>query len=147
MLHLGSIYLIVKSIDKSIEFYEKLLKMKVTAKNYDRWAQFNFDDKCIALYSDEYDIRAIKCNENLEQHYNEQYLNYFKQRNISYGNNFVLNFWIEDLNKEYERLEALNIGKMSGIMYVNISSPYYFFTVVDPDGNTIEITGKYARKD
>lgn len=145
MLHLGSIYLIVKNIDESIQFYENLLEMKVSAKNYDRWAQFNFENKCIALFSEEYDKRAIKYNENMEQHYNAEYLNYFKERKISYGNNFVLNFWIEDLNKEFKRLEALNIGKMSEIMYVNIASPYYFFTVLDPDGNTIEITGKYTK--
>ncbi len=42
MLHLGSTYLIVKNMEKSIDFYEKLLQMKPTAKNFARWAQFNF---------------------------------------------------------------------------------------------------------
>ena len=31
-MHLGSIYLIVKDFNKSIEFYEKLLEVKVTSK-------------------------------------------------------------------------------------------------------------------
>ena len=55
MLHLGSTYLIVKDMQKSIEFYEKLLDMNVSAQNYNRWAQFNFDGKCIALYNMDYD--------------------------------------------------------------------------------------------
>lgn len=143
MIHLGSIYLIVKDINKSVEFYEKLLEMKPSARAYDRWAQFNFEGKCIALYNNEFDGKKIEENDNLERHYNKEYLEYYQQRNINYGNNFVLNFWIEDLNKEYERVKNLNIGEVSEIMYVNISSPYYFFTVLDPDGNTIEVTGAY----
>jgi len=55
----------------------------------------------------------------------------------------VLNFWIEDLKKEHERIKSLNNGVVSEIMYLNISSLYYMFIVEDPDGNTIEITGGY----
>jgi lactoylglutathione lyase len=53
----------------------------------------------------------------------------------------ILNFWVEDLLKEYQRLKELNIGVLSEIMYVNISSPYHFFVINDPDNNEIEITG------
>jgi lactoylglutathione lyase len=129
---------------QSIDFYEKLLVMNVTAKNYNRWAQFNFDGKCIALYSSEYDNHMLESNMDLDFHYNIQYIKYFKERNIRYGNNMVLNFWVENLNEEYRRVKALSIGKVSEIMYVNISSPYYFFVLDDPDGNTIEITGYYS---
>jgi len=144
MLHLGSTYLIVKNMDKSIDFYEKLLEMKPSAKNLDRWAQFNFEGKCIALYNNEFDKRIIECGENLEQHYDNEYLSYYEERKINYGNNIVLNFWIEDLKKEHERIKNLNIGAISEIMYLNIASPYYMFIVEDPDGNTVEITGKYT---
>lgn len=143
MLHLGSTYLIVNDMEESINFYEKLLDMKVSAQNYDRWAQFNFDDKCIALFNDAFDKRIIEKNQNLEKHYDKKYLKYMKERKITYGNNIVLNFWIEDLQKEHTRLVNLNIGRVSEIMYLNISSPYYMFVVYDPDGNTIEITGNY----
>lgn len=47
MLNLGSTYLIVKNIEKSIVFYEALLEMKVSAQNCDRWAQFDFNGNCI----------------------------------------------------------------------------------------------------
>jgi lactoylglutathione lyase len=129
---------------KSIDFYEKLLHMGVSAQNYNRWAQFDFDGKCIALYSCDYDNHMLEQNIDLDLHYNKQYIKYFIERNVHYGNNMVLNFWVEDLNEEYNRVKALSIGAVSEIMYVNISSPYYFFVLDDPDGNTIEITGHYS---
>ncbi|MDP4147232.1 MAG: VOC family protein [Bacillota bacterium] len=146
MLHLGSTYLIVKDIEKSMEFYEKLLQMKPTANNLNRWVQFDFDGKCIALYNKDFDKKMIEAADNLEQHYNGTYLRYYNERKINYGNNMVLNFWIEDLKEEYERIKALNIGIVSEIMYINISSPYHFFVIEDPDGNTIEITGGYQNE-
>lgn len=145
MLHLGSTYLFVKDMEKSIEFYKKLLDMEPTVKTFDRWAQFNFEGKCIALNNNEFDRKKIDANKNLNKHYNKNYIKYYEQRLITYGNNIVLNFWVEDLNKEYERITSLNIGVISEIMYINISSPYYFFTVIDPNGNTIEITGIYNK--
>ncbi len=58
-------------------------------------------------------------------------------------NNFVLNFYIDNLADEYKRIKELNIGKVTEIMYVNIASPYYHFLLEDPDENIIEITGNY----
>jgi catechol 2,3-dioxygenase-like lactoylglutathione lyase family enzyme len=60
MLNLDSTYLIVKDIEKSIVFYEAVLEMKVSAQNFDRWAQFNFGNNCIALYNPKYDEELIK---------------------------------------------------------------------------------------
>ncbi len=54
---------------------------------------------------------------------------------------FVLNFWVEDLVKEYNRLKILNIGKMTEIEKVH--EGYYHFNVLDPDNNVCEITGGY----
>lgn len=146
MLHLGSTYLIVRDMDKSLAFYEQLLGMKPTAKNLNRWAQFDFEGHCIALYNNEFDCEMVKSGRNLEQHYNAQYLDYLGSRQITYGNNVVLNFWVEDLRLEYGRLKALAIGSLSEIMYLNIASPYHFFVIEDPDGNTIEITGRYTER-
>lgn len=28
-------------------------------------------------------------------------------------------------------------------MYVNVHMPYWYFSIIDSDGNTLEITGKY----
>lgn len=142
MLKLGSTYLIVQDMNKSIAFYEALLQMKVSEQTYDRWAQFNFGN-CIALYNPKYDEKLIKSGENLEVHYNNELLKYYKNSEVRYGNNIVLNFFVDNLNTEYERVKELDIGKVTDILYVNISSPYYYFLLEDPNGNTIEITGKY----
>lgn len=143
MLQLGSTYLLVKDMEKSIDFYERLLEMKVTSQNFNRWAQFNFGGNCIALMNQKYDDEFIKKSDNLEDVYSKEYLERFENFKISYGNNFVLNFYIDDLNAEYERLKSLNIGKVSSIMFLNVASPYYFFLIEDPDGNQLEITGEY----
>ncbi len=61
---------------------------------------------------------------------------------------FVLNFWDEDLKKEYDRVKSLNItGNLTKIKYVCNVSPYYYFQLDDPDGNIIEVTGKYIPKE
>ncbi|MDF2544815.1 MAG: hypothetical protein K0S47_4533 [Herbinix sp.] len=146
MLHLGSTFFIVKDLQTSIDFYEKLLDMKVSAVNKNRFAQFHFDGKCISLYDPSYDENTIAEGIDLDLHFNEAYINYYKKRTIRQGNQAVLNFWIENLNEEYRRIKELGIGEVSDILYVNIACPYYFFVLDDPDGNTIEITGGYTHE-
>ncbi len=58
-----------------------------------------------------------------------------------FGNKVVLRLRAKDLEKERARILALEIGTVSDILYVNISEPYYFFMLTDPDGNLLEITG------
>ena len=58
------------------------------------------------------------------------------------NNIITLNFYTEDLNTEYSRIKALNIGEISDIMYVNITESYYYFTIKDPEGNLLEICGE-----
>ena len=143
MLKLGSTYLIVKDMKKSISFYEKLLELEVSSQNYNCWAQFNFGNSCIALWNPDYDEERIKNEDNLEGIYNEEYLEYKRNNETKYGNNFVLNFYIDDLKAEHERIKELDIGEVSDIMYINVAGPYYLFMLEDPDGNQIEITGNY----
>ena len=121
-LHLGSVYLIVKEFEKSIKFYEKLLSMKVSTRNCgNRFAEFYFDNKCLALMN-QYNLPGHNCSNNGDY-------------------KFVLNFWVEDLLLEYKRLKCLNIGKVSEIIKVHDS--YYYIHLKDPDDNVIEITGSY----
>lgn len=49
------------------------------------------------------------------------------------GRKAVLNFWTEDLMAEYARLTP--------IRYLCSASPYYYFSLLDPDGNIVEVTG------
>lgn len=143
MLRLGSTYLIVKDIEKSVKFYEALLEMKVTARNYTRWAHFNFRGNCIGLMNQQYDEERFKSEKNPEDTYSKEYIEYFKDFKTAYGNHMVLNFCIDDLEAEYKRLEKLNIGTLSPIMSLNVAMPYYFFLIEDPDGNKLEIMGDY----
>ncbi len=120
-LHLGSVYLIVRNFEASITFYEKLLSMTVSTRNCgNKFAEFFFDNKCLALMNED----------NLPWHH--------------YGDGdhkFVLNFWVEDLRREYHRLRELGIGRMTEIEKVH--EGYYHFDIYDPDRNVCEITGGY----
>jgi len=49
--------------------------------------------------------------------------------------------------KKYERIKKLNIDNISEIMYVNIIEPYYYFNIIDPDGNTLEICSDNYEED
>lgn len=120
-IHLGSVYLIVRDFEKSVSFYEQLLSMPVSTRNCgDKFAEFYFDNKCLALMNED----------NLQGHHY-----------VDGDYKFVLNFWVEDLQKEYKRLKALNIGEMTEIEKVN--EGYYYFHLKDPDNNVCEVTGGY----
>ena len=146
-MHLGSIYLIVNDFDKSIAFYEKLLDMSVSSKNMNRFAQFIFEGHNISIMNGHFDtenpdkvVHKGECTDAIDN-----------LKDIALATNthkFVLNFWDEDLRKEYERVKSLNISKIiTKIKYVCNVSPYYYFQITDPDDNVIEVTGEYTPKD
>lgn len=146
-MHLGSIYLIVKDFSKSIDFYEKILDMKVTAKNMERFAQFEFEDHNISIMNAYFDSQ----DPSLTEHKGEYIEKFDNEPAIAESENthkFVLNFWVEDLEKERERIVNLNISKLiSKIKYVNNVMQYYYFQFTDPDDNVIEVTGGYTPKE
>jgi len=117
-LHFG-MYLISKSFDRSIKFYEKLLQMPASSVTPNRFAQFIFDGRCMSVMNEAH----------LQGH---DYTGHGDHK-------FVLNFWIPDLNQEFERVRSLNIGKTTSI--IQAYPGYNFFNVYDPDLNVIEITG------
>lgn len=51
----------------------------------------------------------------------------------------TFNFYTDNLKEEYTRIQNLDLGQVSEIMYVNIAEPYYYFNISDPDGNVLEI--------
>lgn len=119
--------------------------MKVSAQNMTRWAQFEFEGNCIGLFNQKYDDDEFENGENIDDRYSKEYLKVYKNKETRYGNNIVLNFWIDDLDEEYNRIKTLEIGEMSNIILLNTAGEYYFFTLDDPDGNVIEITGNYNK--
>lgn len=58
-----------------------------------------------------------------------------------------INLGVEDLKAEYNRIKELGITtQMTEIRFLNVFSPYWYFTFMDPDGNPIEITGNYTEE-
>ncbi len=122
-LHLGSIYLIVKDFEKSVEFYEKFLNVKVgdRCRSGNRFVEFYFDNKCLSLMNES----------NLIGHCTD----------LNSPYKFVQNYWVEDLLTEYERVKELNIGQVTEIR--EAYPTYNYFHLTDPDNNIIEVTGGY----
>ena len=136
-------YIFVRNLEKSVDFYSKLLEEKPIKANDDRWVQFS---NKIALYNKAYDYKIIGKTPN--EHFNQAYIDdFYKDTGAPKNNLVVFNFEVEDLKQEYERLKAQNIGEVSELMYVNVHMPYWYFNVIDPDGNTLEITGKYEMQE
>lgn len=136
---LGTTYIFVNDIKKSLEFYSKLLQENPLMANDDRWVQFS---NKIALYNKAYDAKII--GKEPSERFNQAYIDDFYKDTGELKNNLVVfNFEVDDLKQEYERLKKANIGEISELMYVNVHMPYWYFNIIDPDGNTLEITGKY----
>lgn len=141
-MHLGCTYLVVKNMSRSIAFYEALLNMKADSRKPERWAQFQCGNT-LALWNPEFDKELIRNNRDVSPHFNGEYLKFKQESETQYGNNVILNFNVDDLNAEYERVKALELGTVTEIFYINVVRPYYCFMLEDPDGNLIEITGGY----
>ena len=136
---LGTTYIFVNDIKKSLEFYSKLLQENPLYANDDRWVQFS---NKIALYNRAYDAKII--GKEPSDRFNQAYIDdFYKDEDVRKNNLVVFNFEVDDLKGEYERLKKANIGEISEFMYVNVHMPYWYFNIIDPDGNTLEITGKY----
>ena len=126
-LHLGSIYLVVKDFEKSIEFYEKFFGLSVAdrCRSGNTFVEFYIDNKCISLMNEE---NLIGHCTSLEGDYK-----------------FVQNYWVEDLRAEHERVKALRIGEVTEIL--EAYPTYHYFHMRDPDNNVIEVTGSYTQQD
>lgn len=138
---LGTMYIFVGDVKKSIEFYKLLLQEEPRHANDDRWVQFS---NKIALYNKAYDEKIIDQEPN--ERFNQAYINdFYKNTGTPKNNLVVFNFEVDDLKYEYQRLKNLNIGDVSELMYVNVHMPYWYFNIIDPDGNVLEITGPYEQ--
>lgn len=140
-MRLGVTYICVEDMEKSLHFYKMILQQEPLYCNDDRWIVFDCGNR-IVLYNKKYDEELIK-NSN-EIHFNQAYINYFYKDDFAKKNNIVIfNYEVDDLKAEYERIKSLELGEISEIMYVNVHAPYYYFNVIDPDGNILEIAGHY----
>ena len=142
----ASIYLIVKDFDKSVSFYEKAFDRKVSAARGKRFAIFDMKGLCLCLmngyYDSEHPDQVVTKGE-----YWEIYDNQSEIANSINTRKVFINLGVEDLKEEYNRIKGLGIAtQMTGIRFINVFSPYWYFTFMDPDGNPIEITGNYTEE-
>ena len=139
MIRLGTTYICVKNMEKSINFYKLLVQQDPIYMNEERWVTF----KCgqtVSLYNKEYDQKIIENH----KYFNQAYIDdFFIEDDEKKNNIMILNFEVDNLKAEYERLLSLNIGEVSKLMYVNVHMPYWYFNIKDPDGNILEITGDF----
>ena len=117
MITVEGFYFTVTNLEKSIEFYGELLGIKPANVEGNRWADYYNGDKHFGLLCDE-KINAIRVA----------------------GNNGVLNFYSDDIKRDYERVKKMGI-KIAAELCDTPDSPYEYlsFVVEDPDGNIIEI--------
>jgi len=119
-IKLDHVYLPCKDLDKSVEFYEKILDKKISNIEGDRWADFN-DGKNVFL-----GLKNIK------------YLPKSHQKN----NNIVL--LTTDLDIAYTHIKSIakdikSVGQDNDIDFV-----YEYFVFNDPDGNAVTVA-KYNK--
>lgn len=146
MIQFGSIYLIVKDFAKSIEFYKALLEKNVDAKNMSRFAIFNVNGLCLSIMNGYFDVQNPDKVDTKGNHY-DQYDDMVAIAEKANCGKVVINLSTDDLEKEYQRILSLGIGEnITPIRYISAGMPYYYFSMKDPDGNTIEITGPYEEK-
>ncbi len=139
-MNLGTTYICVGDMQKSLAFYKELLQKEPLYANEDRWITFGCGNT-LSLYNKHYDEKIISREPN--EHFNQAYIDdFFADKGQARNNIMILNFEVDDLKQEHERLLGLNIGKVSELMYVNVHMPYWYFNIEDPDGNMIEITGR-----
>lgn len=135
-MKLCCIYIETDNFNKVVDFYEKVFQIKGSVYTKNRWVEFDFGNK-LSIYNRLYDIEKMKKN---NKNYNQSFIENFKQNKEESVNNIItLNFISNNLKSDYERIKALKICKVSNIMYVNITEPYYHFNIYDPEGNVIEI--------
>lgn len=144
-MELCCVYIETDKFDEVVNFYEKIFQKKGNIYTKNRWVEFDYGNK-LAIYNRQYDIEKINENK-IESNFSKSYIENFKKLSGKNVNNIItLNFYTDNLNKEYERIKNLRIGDISEIMYVNITEPYYYFNIFDPEGNTIEICGNYTKE-
>ena len=142
----GSIYLVVKDFDKSVSFYEKVLDMEVSAVNGKRFAMFNSNGLNLCIMNGYFDC------EHKEQvitkgGYWEEYDNHKKIADSTNTHKVFINLGVENLKEEYVRIKESGIAAdLTPTRYINVFSPYWYFTFMDPDGNPVEVTGEYIEE-
>ena len=122
-LKLVDTYLKVKDMDRAVRFYETFLGVKAKYRYKDRWASITDG---LGLYNPNFDVE----NDVPMTEYD---------REARMGNNVIVVFGSDDLEREHERLKSLGATGVTEIVEVNLMAPYWVFQFQDTEGNVIEV--------
>jgi predicted enzyme related to lactoylglutathione lyase len=116
-------YLKVEDMDRAVGFYEAFLGVKAEHRYEDRWASVT--DR-LGLYNPSFDAdNRVPMTE------------YDRESRI--GNNVIVVFASEDIEKDYERVKSLGATGITDIVEINLMAPYRFFQFQDTEGNIVEV--------
>jgi predicted enzyme related to lactoylglutathione lyase len=116
-------YLKVKDMDRAVRFYETFLGVKTKYRYQDRWASLTDG---LGLYNPGFDVE----NDVPTTEYD---------RDVRMGNNVIVAFGSDDVEREHERVKSLGATGVTEIVEVNLMAPYRFFQFQDTEGNVIEV--------
>ena len=85
IMQLGTTYIYAADIQKSVDFYSKLLQEEPQKANDDRWVQFS---NKIALYNKSYDAKII--GKEPSERFNQAYIDEFYRDTGTPKNNLVV---------------------------------------------------------
>ena len=101
-MELYSTYIETDKFDEVVDFYEKVFQKEGNVYTKNRWVEFDFGNK-LSIYNKLYDEEKIKSGE-FKEKYNTAYINNFNiERGEKKKNIITLNFYTDNLNKEYNR--------------------------------------------
>ena len=116
-------YLKVEDMDRAVGFYEAFLGVKAGYRYEDRWVSIT--DR-LGLYNPSFDAEN-----------NVPMTKY--DREVRIGNNVVVAFSSDDVDKDCERVKSLGATGITEIVEVNLMAPYRFFQFQDTEGNIVEV--------
>jgi predicted enzyme related to lactoylglutathione lyase len=116
-------YLEVKDMDRAVRFYETFLGVKAKYRYKGRWASITDG---LGLYNPGFDLE------------NDVPMTEF-DRDVRMGNNVVVVFGSDDIEREHERVKSLGATGVTEIVEINLMASYRFFQFQDTEGNVIEV--------
>ena len=103
-MRLGTTYICVEDINKSLNFYRLIFEEEPAHSNDNRWITFH-NGNSLSLYNKKYDEKLIR--EKDQNRFNQAYIEDFTAETGEKKNNvMILNFEVEDLKAEYERIKG-----------------------------------------
>ena len=124
MISQGSIYLIVRDFEESVQFYKLLLERDVTEQNMNRFAIFNINGLCLSIMNGYFDSEHPDKVTTKGKVYKE-YDDCVSIAEMQNTGKVVINLSTNDLKKEYA--DTLNYNKE---LYLIIQDIYYILYII-----------------